>query len=126
MPESLAAKETRAVDPHRRARPVAPKYECSIVGSPPVRTKTTDDAVKIADAVLVATKLHLRNFAQRVRTDHKGQSAPEGADHRGGIAQPMGNYITRDSRRRQPAQGRTDPETVRPSLLPPSARRLLI
>ena len=56
VPETLVVKETGNGDLHRLARSMAPDYDWIIIDGPPGITKTTADAVRVADVVLIPAK----------------------------------------------------------------------
>ena len=56
VPETLVVKETGNGDLHRLALSMAPDYDWIIIDGPPGITKTTADAVRVADVVLIPAK----------------------------------------------------------------------
>ena len=53
VPEALVVKETGNTDLNRLARSIASDYDWTIIDGPPGITKTTADAVRVADVVLI-------------------------------------------------------------------------
>jgi chromosome partitioning protein len=56
VPEALVVKETGNTDLNRLARSIASDYDWTIIDGPPGITKTTADAVRVADVVLIPAK----------------------------------------------------------------------